>query len=110
VGQQIRKIRAYVFIATSSEVERGAWRAFKAVTTNFLRSSKVENYESFVELVKAYRVIRCKMSLRINFLDSHLKLFHQEISMMEKQYQGKWSPRCVPLTLVRDAPEAKYKL
>jgi len=48
----------------------------------------------------------CDMSLGVHFLDSHLDFspenlgavsekhgqrFHQEISTMEKQYQGKWS-------------------
>jgi len=49
----------------------------------------------------------CNMSLKAHFLYSHLDFFpeylgavsdehrqrfHQEISTMEKQYQGKWSP------------------
>jgi len=49
----------------------------------------------------------CSMSLKVHFLDSHLdffpenlstvsdedgKRFHQEISIMDKSYQGKWSP------------------
>jgi len=62
------------------------------------------------------------MSLKLHFLDSHLdffpencgavsdehgKRFHQDISSMEKRYQGKWN--CAMLadycwTLARDTP------
>jgi hypothetical protein len=35
-----------VFDKTPSEAERGAWRAFKAVTTSSLTNSNAQNYES----------------------------------------------------------------
>jgi len=67
------------------------------------------------------------MSLKIHFLRSHLDFFpescgavtdehgerfHQDISSMEKRYQGKWN--CAMLTgycwtLARDAPTMEYK-
>jgi len=49
----------------------------------------------------------CNMSLEVNFVDSHLdyfpenlrsvsdehgERFHQDISTMKKRYRGKWSP------------------
>jgi hypothetical protein len=86
-----------VFDEALSEVERRTWRVFKAVTTNFLGNFKAE---SLIEkLLNAYKVMGCKMSLRIHFLNSHLdfvptnfgavidehgECFLQEISMMEK--------------------------
>jgi hypothetical protein len=44
--------------------------------------------------------------------DKHRELFHQNISTMEKRYQGKW--KCSVLadycwTLARDAPTMEYK-
>jgi hypothetical protein len=66
------------------------------------------------------------MSLKIHFLDSHLDFFpanlsavsdehrekfHQDISQIEKRYQGKWSPGMLAdhcWTLKRDIPEMKY--
>jgi hypothetical protein len=40
-----------------SEAEAGVWKAFKAVTTNFLRNLKAENYISLVEARKsAYKI------------------------------------------------------
>jgi hypothetical protein len=66
------------------------------------------------------------MSLKVHFLDSHLDFFpenlgavnnehgerfHQDISNMEKQYQGKWilsmrADYC--WTLKRDVPQVTY--
>ena len=67
------------------------------------------------------------MSLKINFLHSHLDFFpencgavsdehgersHQDISLMEKRYEGKWN--CAMLadycwSLARDIPNMEYK-
>ena len=67
------------------------------------------------------------MSLKIRFVHSHLDFFpencgavsdeygerfHQDISLMEKRYQGKWN--CAVLAdycwnLAMDAPPAEYK-
>jgi hypothetical protein len=66
------------------------------------------------------------MSLKVHFLDSHLDLFpenlgavsdehgerfHQDISTMEKRYQGTCSPSMLAnysWKLRRDVPQAKY--
>jgi hypothetical protein len=63
------------------------------------------------------------MSLKVHFLDSHLEFFpenlgavsvehgerfHQDISNMEKRYQGKWSLSMLAdycWTLKRDVPQ-----
>jgi len=65
------------------------------------------------------------MSLKVHFIDSHLDFFpenlrtvsnehgerfHQDISTMERRYQGKWSPSMLAdycWTLKRDVPQAK---
>jgi hypothetical protein len=59
------------------------------------------------DLVQSYKRMVCHMLLEVNFLDSHLgffpenigavsdehgKRFHQEISTMADRYQGQWSP------------------
>jgi hypothetical protein len=67
------------------------------------------------------------MSLKIHFLHSHLDFisencgamsdehgerFHQEISLTEKRYQGKWNSAMLSdycWTLARDAPTMEYK-
>ena len=68
----------------------------------------------------------CQMSLKIPFLhshqnfflpnlraviDEHEERFHQDITKMESNYQGKWKPGMMGdfcWLLLRDIPEAKY--
>ncbi|UYV70282.1 hypothetical protein LAZ67_7002362 [Cordylochernes scorpioides] len=111
-----------------NEVEAAAWNSFRNVCKNFLGSVKVENYRDIVnDLLLSYKALGCNMSLKIHFLHSHLDLFpdnlgavsdehgerfHQDISSMEKRYQGKWSPAMLAdycWTLKRDLPQAKYR-
>ncbi|UYV66321.1 hypothetical protein LAZ67_4001324 [Cordylochernes scorpioides] len=108
-----------------NEVEAAAWDSFRNVCKTFLGSVKVENYRDiFNDLLLSYKALGCNMSLKIHFLHSHLDLFpdnlgavsdeqgerfHQDISSMEKRYQGKWSPAMLAdycWTLKRDLPQA----
>jgi len=72
------------------------------ITTNFLGNHKAENCRDMdADLVKSYKAMGCNMSLKVNFVDSHLDFFpenlrsvsdehgerfHQDISTMEKRY------------------------
>jgi hypothetical protein len=74
---------------------------FKAVCLNFLGNVKAENYKILVVgLLNAYQTMGCNMSLKIQFLQSHLDFFppnpgavsdecgerfHQDISTMKKR-------------------------
>ena len=108
--------------------EQCAWESFKMVATHFLGNDRAENYRELVgNLLSCYQKLGCNMSLKIHFLHSHLdyfpencgavsdehgERFHQDISHMEKRYQGKWS--CEMLAdycwaMKRDAPEVTYK-
>lgn len=69
----------------------------------------------------------CNMSLKIHLLDSHLcsfpdnlgavsdehgERFHQDISVMESRYQGRWSAAMLAdycWNLHRDAPNAEHR-
>jgi hypothetical protein len=56
---RIREImRDSMFHSSSSEVEGASWRGFKAVTINVLGCLKAHAYESLIEGLNAYRVIR----------------------------------------------------
>ncbi|UYV77433.1 hypothetical protein LAZ67_15001016 [Cordylochernes scorpioides] len=111
VGPQIRELQQDGNFQNSlNEVEAAAWNSFRNVCKNFLGSA-----------------LGCNMSLKIHFLHSHLDFFpdnlgavsdehgerfHQDISSMEKRYQGKWSPVMLAdycWTLKRDLPQAKYR-
>ncbi|GBN40978.1 hypothetical protein AVEN_806-1 [Araneus ventricosus] len=78
-----------------------------SVHTHFLGNKKAENYEDLVgNIVKCFRFIGCNMSLKRHVLDSHLNFFpqnlgaisdelgerfHQDISMFEKRFSGRWN-------------------
>lgn len=129
VGPQIKEImKDEIFDNMLNETELRAWSAFKSVVTNFLGNVKADHYKDIVsELLNAYKEMGCNMSLKIHFLDSHLDFFpenlgavsdehgerfHQDISAMEKRYQGKWSVTLLAdycWTLLRDTPETKYR-
>jgi hypothetical protein len=91
--------------------------------TRFLGNHKAENYHEIVcDLLRAYKAIECNMSLKVHHLDffpanlgtvsdQHGERFHQDISKMEKRYQGKWSLSMMVdfcWTLKRDVAQATY--
>ncbi|KAH9631061.1 hypothetical protein HF086_015046 [Spodoptera exigua] len=128
VGPQIRElIKDSRFEEKLSDLEKSAWKSFKNVVSNFLGNYKSDSYRELVsELLLSYQALGCNMSLKIHFLDSRLDFFpdnlgavsdehgerfHQDISDMEKRYQGKWSPNMLAdycWTIKRDQLEAKY--
>ena len=108
--------------------EKAAWDSFKFVVKVFLGNRRAQNYEELVNnLLQSYQKLGCNTSLKIHFLHSHLdffpencgavsdehgEFFNQDVSSMEKRYQGKWN--CAMLanycwTLARDAPTMEYK-
>ncbi|GBN54611.1 hypothetical protein AVEN_39743-1 [Araneus ventricosus] len=111
-----------------SEAEKAAWLAFKSVCTHFLGNKKAENYEDLVgDMVKCFRVIGCNMSLKLHVLDSHLnffpqnlgaisdehgKRFHQDISMFERRFSGRWNRSTLAeycWSVIRDTQSYAYK-
>ena len=112
IGPQIRQLlQDSDFDQALFGKEKLAWQVLKLVTTKFLRNAKADNYVELVSnLLKAYSRVGCNMSLKIHFLDFHLDFFppncgevsnehrerfHQDISSMEKRYQGKLSPSII---------------
>lgn len=128
VGPQIRQLMLDSNFDESLNVqELEAWKAFKSVVNHFLGNIKADNYEQLVGvLLRSYKQLGCNMSLKIHFLHSHLDFFpanlgdfsdehgerfHQDISYMEKRYQGKWSPHMLAdycWTLQRETPVTAY--
>lgn len=62
--------------------------------------------KSLSEMLKNFKVLGCKMSLKLHFLYSHLdyfpenlgdvseeqgERFHQDLKEMERRYQGRWT-------------------
>lgn len=99
-----------------------------AVFKNFLGNKKDDNYRTLVsDMLEAFKDAGVNMSLKIHILHSHLDFlpenlgdvndehgehFHQDISGMEKRYQGKWNPIMLAdycWTLRREAVDNIYK-
>ena len=88
-------------------VEKEAWISLKKVVQGFLGNSKASNYKELVEnMLEKYHNLGCNMSIKMHYLHSHLnrfpencgdvsdeqgERFHQDITGMERRYQGKWS-------------------
>ena len=108
IGPDIRRIMAdSAFECQLTSLELEAWRSFKAVCTGFLGNTKAENYKDIVKkLIADYQAVGARMSLKIHFLHNHLDFFpenlgsvnnehgerfHQDISVMEQRYSGKYT-------------------
>jgi len=129
IGPQIQDlIKDKYFDSLFQGNEEAAWDSFKLVVKGFLGNRRAQNYEELINnLLQSYQKLGCNMALKIHFLhlhldffpenygavsDEHREHFHQDISSMEKRYQGKW--KCAMLanycwTLARDAPAMEYK-
>ena len=109
VGPQIREVlKDTDFEELLNLKELRAWEAFKSVCSGFLGNTRVPDYQACMEkLLKSYEDMGCRMSLKIHFLhshpnffspilgavsDEHGERFHQDITKMESNYQGKWNP------------------
>lgn len=52
------------------------WLSLKAVIKWFLGNHRAENAEQLVnDMLKAYEIIDCRMSIKIHFLHSHFSFF-----------------------------------
>jgi len=108
IGPQIRDlIKDEYFDKPLQGDEKAAWDSFKFIVKVFLGNRRAQNYEELVKnLLQSYQKLGCNMSLNIHFLHSHLDIFsencgavsdehgehfHQDVSSMEKGYQGKWN-------------------
>ena len=86
---------------------------------------KVSWYDAWSCTVQSYKAVGYNTSVKMHFLDFHLDFspedlgtvsnehgerFHQDISTMEKQYQGQWIPSMLAdycWKFRRDVPQAK---
>jgi len=108
IGPQIRDIiKDEYFAKLLQGDEKASWDSFKFVVKLFLGNRRAQNYKQLVNnLLQSYQTLGCNMTLNIHFLNSHLEFFpencgavsdehgecfHQDISLMEKRYQGKWN-------------------
>jgi len=59
---------------------KAAWHSFKFVVKGFFANKRAQNYEELVNnLFQSYQKLGCNISLKINFLHSHLDFFPREL-------------------------------
>ena len=82
-GPQIRTlIRDDQFVAKMAALEKAAWVSFVAVVQNFLGNNKAENYKELVNrMLLNFRALRCNMSIKLHFLNSHLDKFPDDLGL-----------------------------
>ena len=94
------------FTDTMTEIEDDVWNAFKEVVVKFLGIIKDPPYKETVRnMLDKFKLLGCKMSLKLHFLASHLdyfppnlgavseeegERFHQDLKDVERCYQGRW--------------------
>lgn len=128
-GPQIRTLmKDSEFEKTMSQIEKEAWICFKSIVQNFLGNRRSREYEQLVEdLLKSFKKLGSRMSVKLHFLSSHLdyfpencgdyseeqgERFHQDIKVMEERYQGRWDINMLAdycWCLKRDNPDAQHK-
>ncbi|GBM91086.1 hypothetical protein AVEN_135107-1 [Araneus ventricosus] len=81
VGPQIRQLfKDSTFMKHLNRKGKRPWLAFKNVCMNFLGSKKSDDYVAHVEeLLSAYKVMLCNMSLKVLYLHSHLDFFPENL-------------------------------
>jgi len=99
-GLQIRDlIKDGYFDKLLQDDETATGDSFKFVVEGFLGNRSAQNYEELVNnLWQNYQKLGCNMSLWIfspgNYgavSDEYGECFHQDVSSMQKRYQGKWN-------------------
>ena len=76
IGPEIRKLmNDKLFEKNPNPLEKEAWNQFCFVVKSFLGNCKSSSYASIIQ--DFLSSLRVKMSLKIDFLYSHLVFFHQ---------------------------------
>ena len=97
-----------------SETERLAWNCFKYVVHGFLGNKRTENYQQKIQnMIDAFEVMGCRMSLKLHMLDAHLdkfkdsmgayseeqgEHFYQDMKIIEQRYQGHYVEKMKVIT------------
>jgi hypothetical protein len=82
LGPQIRSLyKGNDFQNSMNVVERNAWTAFKNVIEKLLG-----NHENIVSIMfKNFHILGCNMSLKVNFLFSHLNIFPKNLGAVSEE-------------------------
>ena len=80
-GPQIRQLMGDQKCCDSmNEVELAAWLSFVEVVKNFLGNYRADNYKEIVNnKLGNFRILGTNMSIKVNFLHSHLDQFPENL-------------------------------
>jgi hypothetical protein len=74
------------FTDTMTEIEEDAWNAFKEVVKKFLGNIKAPLYKETVRnMLDKFKLLGCKMSLKLHFLASHLDYFPPNLGAVSEE-------------------------
>ena len=69
-------LRDTSFVFSMYHSEARAWMTFRNVVKDFLRNKKTDNYKELVaELLSTFEDLGCSMSIKVQYLKSHLDSF-----------------------------------
>ena len=104
--------------------QKSGWLSFKNVIKKFLGNFKSPDWIKGVSgIVDSFQKLKPSMSLKLHFIDSYIEYFpenledyseeqgerfHQNITVMEQRYQGRWNENKMAdycWMLKRDAPQ-----
>ena len=100
VGLDIRKIvKDKIFEVKIEANEKQACKAFKLAVTSFLGTKKNPDYKCIIEdILEKFKVVVCKMSLKVHFLHSYLDYFPKHLGAVSEEQGGScllYTSRCV---------------
>ena len=92
IEPQIRKLMQGIhFDENLNETERNAWLSFKRICKDFLGNHKAANYQDVVQdLLTSYKAMGCNMSLKIQFLESHLYFFPENLGEVSDEHSERF--------------------
>jgi hypothetical protein len=74
------------FTDTMAEIEDDAWNAFNEVVNKFLGNLKDTLYKEILRnMLDKFKLLGCKMSLKLHFLASHLDYFPPNLGAVSKE-------------------------
>ena len=81
VGPHFRKLlNDNIFEKRLNPQESPAWKSFVSVVEGFLGNHKTENCRQLIDtLLRNYKTMGCRMSLKIHFLHSHLDFLPENL-------------------------------
>lgn len=125
-GSKIKKIfKDQNFKKLLTKNELNAWNSFISLCDNFLGINRSRNYKAVVtKFLDSFQKQGIKETVKIHFLSAHLNYFpdnvgklsdeqgerfHQEVSKIEKRYQGRWNKTMLADYVWLQKKETNYK-